>query len=399
MTEPSRSRRWAPDRVPTLRTGACLLSAVSMLGLAILSGWLSRASAQAPATPGQAPGAGPTLPSGPSMPAIPGAVTGPEAKAEEPPTPAERLIDEALAKVAKLRSVAANLLETVDMLNQHLTIRGNYLKAPDHRVYLRLTVSGPPETGGTTLQVCDGETLWDYQAILETQTYRKFSIKPIVERLNSPELDPKIKEQAMNQMGLAGPETLLAGLRQLFRFETKEEGTLDGKPVWILRGTWKSRQGLTGPDSRQVAQMGMLPPYIPGVAALYLGKDDAWPYKLILQGQKPSVVMDTRKRGPDGRPIGSLSSIETVAPTKITLEYTDVKLNAAINVTEFVFQAPSTASVEDSTEMIVRALDQAIRVQVERKKAEAAKKEGAVLEQPLDIPPPSDTPASPSTPR
>ncbi len=344
------------------------------------------------------------------MPALPGSVAAQEPaipKAEEPPTPAERLIDEATAKLAKLQSVVAKVVETVEMLNEHLTIRGDYRMAPNHRVYLRLTVSGLPETGGTTLQICDGETLWDYQQVLQTQTYRKLSIKPIVERLGSPELDPKLKEQALGQMGLAGPETLLVGLRQLFRFETREEGTLDGKPVWIFRGKWKTRQGLMGPDSRPVPQMGMLPSYIPGIASLYIGKDDSWPYKLIIQGQKPSVVvdlkahpeMDTRKRGPDGRPIGSLSSIETVEPTKIILEYTDVKLNAPLNVTEFVFSAPGTASVEDNTDMIVRQLDQAIRSQAEKKKADAVKKDGAVLEQPLNVPAPPDIPASPAIPR
>jgi hypothetical protein len=409
MTEPSSPRRWSPNRGPSRRTGACLLSGATMLALALGSGWLSRAAAQAPQLPGPAP-ATPGLPSGPAMPAVPGSVTPQEPaipKAEEPPTPVERLIDEAIAKLAKLQSVVAKVVETVDMLDEQLIIRGDYRKAPNHRVYLRLTVSGLPETGGTTLQICDGETLWDYQQVLQTLTYRKLSIKPIVERLGSPELDPKLKERALGEMGLGGPETLLVGLRQLFRFETKEEGTLDGKPVWIYHGKWKTRQGLMGPDSRPVPQMGMLPPYIPGIAFLYIGKDDSWPYKLIIQGQQPSVVtdlkahpeMDTRKRGPDGRPIGSLSSIEKVKPTKITLEYTDVKFNAALNVTEFVFQPPSTASVEDNTDMIVRQLDRAIHDQAEKKKADAAKNDGALLEQPLKVAPPSETPAAPPPPR
>ena len=382
---------------PPTRTGVCLVSAASILGLALLSGWLTRAEAQVASVPGQAGGP----PSGPGMPAMQGGVATPEAaakaKAEEPPTATERIIDEAAAKLAKLGSVAANLLETIDMLNQQVKIKGNYLKAPGYRVYLLLSVSGPPDTSGTTLQVSDGETLWDYQAILETQAYRKFSVKPIMERLNSPELDPKIKEQAMSQLGFAGPETLLIGLRRDFRFEEKEEGTLNGKPVWIIRGTWRTRQGLTGPDNRPVPQAGILPPYIPSDATLYLGKEDGWPYKLMLAGRETSVVFDTRKRGPDGRLIGAKSSIETVNPTKITLEYTDVKLNATIQLNEFAFQAGGSASVEDNTEMMVRMLDQAIAVQADRKKADATKKEGAVLEQPIDIdiPPPPGTPAAP----
>jgi outer membrane lipoprotein-sorting protein len=405
MLDKLRCRRISPNRMPSSRGVASFVSAASILGLAILlSGTLTRATArQAPGIPDQSVGpAGAPQQSSAGMPAMQGGVPLSEAapKADEPPTPAERIIDEAATKIGKLRSVSANLLQTVDMLNQQIKIKGNYLKAPEQRIYLLLAVTGPPDTNGTTLQVCDGETLWDYQAILEApQAYRKFSVKPIMERLNSPDLDAKIKEQAMNQLGLAGPETLLVGLRRDFRFEEKEEATLDGKPVWIFHGAWRNRQGLTTPDGRRVNQVGLMPPYIPSDALLYLGKEDGWPYKLVLAGRQPTTLFDTRRKGPDGRYIGSKSSIETVAPTKIVLEYTDVKLNVAIQVNEFVFQPPSAASVEDNTEMMVRALDSAIRMQTDKKKADATKKDGAILDPEINIPPPPGEPAAPNSPK
>lgn len=383
MTEPSSPRRPSRGRKPSPRAGLCLSTTVAVLGLAMLSAWLGPAAAQQPPRPG-----------GGLMP-----VAAPEAakEKEEPPTPAENLIDEAKAKIAKLQSCAADLEERVDMLNQHVSLKGRYLRAPQDRLYFQLTVSGLPKTSGSTLQVCDGETRWDYQAILDQQVYYKFSVKPVMERLNSPDLDPRIKEQFREGMGFAGPETLLVGLRKSFRFDQeKEDGKLGDKAVWILRGTWKrdTRQGLTGPDQRPVAPMGLLPPYIPMDAALYLGKDDGWPYKLILTGRQPTKLLDTRKIGPDGRPIGSRSSIETVAPTNITLEYSNVKLNPSLNLADFAFQAPSNASVEDGTELIVKQLDVAIARQVELKKAEAAKKEGPVLDQPLDVPLPPGSPSA-----
>ena len=55
------------------------------------------------------------------------------------------------------------------------------------------------------------------------------SIKPIFERLNSPEIDAKTRDQIMTQMGFAGPDALLVGLRKSVKFDQKEEGTLDGK--------------------------------------------------------------------------------------------------------------------------------------------------------------------------
>jgi outer membrane lipoprotein-sorting protein len=378
------------------RTGAqdLPLPSTALVLAAVLFGSFSMTMAQVTKVPSE-PSAGRAT--GPlSPPNLAGSVPRPETaspdKPEEPPTPAERVIEEAIEKIRKLQSVAADLLEEVEMLRQSFTIKGEYRKAPNHRIYLRLTVTGLPDTNGTTLQVCDGETMWDYQQVLESQVYQKKSIKPILERLNSPELDPLLREQAMAQMGFAGPETLLIGLRKVIKFDQKDEGELNGKKVWLLRGTWKTRQGLIGPDSRPVPQSGLLPPYIPCDATLYLGKDDGWPYKLILVGRKPSTVFDTRRIGPDGRRIGTKSSIEEIVPSRIVLVYSNVRLNPTIRVEEFAFQAPPTAQVDDSTELMVRGLDQAIQMQADRKKADATRKEGPLLDQPIDIPPPPSTP-------
>jgi outer membrane lipoprotein-sorting protein len=327
--------------------------------------------------------------------------------ADEPATEAEVIIDKAIKKITDLQSVAADLEEEVEMLGQKFTIKGRYLKAPNRRVYFRMSLprvddssassAGLRDSGGTTLQVCDGETLWDYQRILESEMYHKLSIKPILDRLNSPDLDPKIRDSALNSMGFAGPETLLAGLRKYIKFDQKEDGQFDGKKVWVLRGTWKNRQGIVTFNSQPVPPTGPLPPYVPSLATLYLGKDDSWPYKVDLVGRPMTELIDTRPRGPDGRPIGARRTIERPTPSRIVLVYSNVKLNVAIRVDEFAFQAPTTANVDDNTELILKGLDQAIANEAARKRSEATRKDGQVLEQPIDIPapPPAATDTSP----
>jgi outer membrane lipoprotein-sorting protein len=302
-------------------------------------------------------------------------------KPEEPPTQAERDIDAAIKKVADLKSVAADLVQEVNLLNQKYSIKGTYRKGANNLVYLRLTVSGLADSEATSLQVCDGETLWDYQVVLNSPFYRKLSIKPILERLHSPELNPALRDQAIAQMGMSGPETLLVGLRKAMKFNLKEESELDGRKVWKFRGTWKSRQGLTGLDGRPVAAGGFLPPHIPMDATLYLGKEDGWPYQIVLVGRKPSIL-ETRRPGPDGRPVLVKGSIDKVTPGEIKLVYKDVKLNTKLRLEEFAFQAPPTANVDDSTEMLIKGLDQAIQMEIQRKKNEAAKKEGPTLDEP-----------------
>jgi hypothetical protein len=316
-------------------------------------------------------------------------------KAEEPPTAAEIEIDVAIKKVARITSVTAELVEDVNMLNQKFSIKGSYRKGPNHLVYLRLGVSGLTDAVATSLQVCDGETLWDYQVVLDNRMYRKLSIKPILERLNSPEMNARNRDQALMQIGLSGPETLLLGLRRTLKFDLKEEGELDGVKVWKFRGTWRSRQGLVGVDGRPVAAGGYLPPYIPMDGTLYLGKENGWPYKLELKGRKPSVLFETRRIGPDGRPVGAKSSIEKIVPSEITLAYKDVKFGTKLRPEEFAFQAPATEAVDDGTEALVKILDQSIQMELQKKKNDAAKKEGPVLDQPIDIPAPPDPTATP----
>lgn len=315
-------------------------------------------------------------------------------KPEEPPTEPELAIDAAAKKLGALTSVAADVEESIDMLGQKFTLKGRYLKAPGRRVYLRLSVAGLPDSGGTMLQVCDGETLWDYQQVLESQYYRRLSVKPIMERLGSPDLDSRLRDQATAQMGFAGPETLLVGLRKVMKFDQKEPGELDGRKVWLFRGTWKSRQGLVMPNNQPVPPTGALPFYVPSDATLYLGVDDSWPYKLVLVGRQTTDLIDTRRRGPDGRIVGSQRSIEKPMPSRIELTYSSVKLNPTIKVEEFAFTAPPQAQIEDNTEAIVKGLDQALEREAARKKGEAAKKDGAVLDQSIDV----AVPKTPTTP-
>src|SRR5271157_5593961 len=211
-------------------------------------GWTTHAPAQAPQPSAAQPPTSVAPPPPPATGAAPAPATGaaPAATAgkpgeppQEPPTEAERLIDLAIKKIAGVKSVSADMVQNIVMLKQKFNIKG-----PDSRTYLKLTVSGLPDSNGTLLQVCDGETLWEYQQILESQNYRKLSIKPIFERLNSPDIDANTRDQILNQMGFAGPDALLVGLRKSVRFDQKEEDTLDGKAMWVLRGTWRNRNGL-----------------------------------------------------------------------------------------------------------------------------------------------------------
>jgi outer membrane lipoprotein-sorting protein len=368
-----------------LNSTAALIPTVALALAPVFTPSPSPALAQNPSPPAQAPAGQPAAPAAKAAPGAP-APGAPGEPQQEPPTEAERLIDVAIKQVAALKSVSADVLQRVEMLKQKFDIKGRYLKGPSSRIYLKLTISGLPDASGTLLQICDGVTLWDYQQVLDSQMYRKMSVQPVFERLNAQEIDARTREQIMTQMGFAGPEALLVGLRRTIKFDQKESGELDGKPVWVLRGSWRSRNGLVGPDQRQLPLTGPLPPYVPNTVTLYLGKDNGWPYKIYMLGKVPTVLLDNRRVGPDGKVIGSRSSIERPEPSMVELIYTNVQINPDIRAEEFAFQAPPNAQVEDTTETIIKGLDQAIQIQAMQKRTEAARTDVPVLEQTIDIP-------------
>lgn len=368
--------------IPTMPKNR-IFPAVAILAAIPLAAWAQTPSAPAPGSP-TAAGAAPAG-------SVEAAKAQAAAAAAQPPSEAEKeatkALDDAIAKIGKLNSVSADVAQRVDMLEQKFTIEGRYLKGPERRIYLQLKVAGLPDSTGQMLQVCDGTTLWDYQQVLESQTYGKIEIGQVFERLKSPDLDEEFRGQVTNQLGFAGPDELLRGLRKSVKFDQSVDDKLDGNDVVLLTGEWKSRDGLVGPNQQPLPPLAPLPAYVPSLVKVWIGKENGWPYKVRLVGRVPNTLFDTRKIGPDGKRIGSLNSIQTVRPTEIEIVYSNVKLNPELKADEFVFTPPQNAKVEDRTQLLVGMLDQAIQFKAAAKKAEAAKNaEDPLLKQSIDVP-------------
>ncbi len=364
---------------------------IPTVGIALLAALSLRAGAQGPAP----------APAETTNPASPSAPAGPS---EAPPTEAEQTLAEAARKVAAIPTVAADIEQSVDMLNQKFAIKGRYLKATGGRLLLELAVAGLPGSSGEMRQVCDGSTLWDYKQLLESKYYSKINLNPIIEKLKSPEIDAAARQQILTRLGVAGPDVLLVSLGKAILFDQKEEGTLDGRPVWILRGTWKDRQGLLGPNQQPLPPNGPLPPYVPSQATLYIGKEDGWPYKLRLAGRQPTMLFDTRRVGVDGQRIGSRSTIQTIEPSFTELVYKNIDFHPTFKDDAFVYNIPAGVRPDDGTETLLGELEQLIQMKIAQKKAEAAKAE-PILDQAIPVPRsaesspgPANSPPSPSPP-
>jgi hypothetical protein len=283
-----------------------------------------------------------------------------KAEPEEPPTEAEKFLDEAVKKVRALNSVSADITQTAEVLNQKFELKGQYLKAQNNKVRLQLTLGGLQNATGSMLQVSDGETLWDVQTIIDSQSYRKRRIGEILAKVNDPRMDVTLREQILAQLGFAGPDALLMGLRKAIRFDSMTEDTFNGVPVVIIQGEWKDRSSLVAPGQPPLPTNAPLPAYVPSIVRAWIGKENGWPYQIRLVGRAPSELnLSQTQLGPDGRPVRRAATGPRVTPSAMTLLYDNVKLNPELKPEQFAYTAPPAVAsqVADDTEEFLTVLD------------------------------------------
>jgi hypothetical protein len=320
----------------------------------------------------------------------------PPPAAPEGPTPAENHLTEATIKVRLMERIAAKVDQEVDMLNQKFNLVGNYYKDTDHRIRLQLKLVGLADSGSDMLQVCDGKVLWDYQQALGMRICRKRELLPILKKLEDPNIERDFRSLIISQLGFGGPEAMMMGLKNAVKFDQLAPDKLDVDgtvvDVLVLGGSWIDRSRLMGPNDRPLAPTAPLPPYIPSNVRIFIGKDNGWPYKIEMKGNAPSLLQeDTRAIDPtSGRPVGRPVKPPKVDPSKITLLY-KLLPPSEIKSAQFFFQPPadlSAGSVVDETEQFIAQLDLYIQREVDRKKAEAAKKgedEPLLKAPPIDV--------------
>jgi hypothetical protein len=337
---------------------------------------------------------------GPGLPQVPGTdqTKGAETKKEEPPTEAELLLDAAINKVKEIEYVEATIRQDVSMLGQKFSVVGSYLKGPGLRVRMELNLKNLADAEGTMLQVCDGETLYDFQRIASAQNYRKLGIGKIMEAVDAANFEPEVREQIVRQFGFHGPEALLVGLRKAVLFDQKEEDTLDDKPVWVLRGNWKDRAALA--PAGQAAPTGPLPPYVPSIVALTIGQEDGWPYRVEMKGRVRVGPGAGMAKKAETKPQVQAPRQDQVS--SIVLTYQNVKLNTEIGRERFAFSvpdsrlAPNVQGVDQTEDWLTRIKELSIQLSQQGRKTEDTKGDNGALGQPIPVPKAPETPSSKS---
>jgi hypothetical protein len=99
----------------------------------------------------------------------------------------------------------------------------------------------------------------------------------------------------------------------------------------------------------------------------------------------PTMLLDTRRIGPDGRPVGPKISIQSIEPSVVELTYLNVTLDPTLRGDEFDFKPPDNLRPDDITESLLSGLEQMIQAKIAQKKAESARAE-PLLNQSISVP-------------
>jgi hypothetical protein len=250
------------------------------------------------------------------------------------------LLARAVTEVDGQASISAKVRQKVDLLGRELVGTGIYLqqgRGPQRLLRFELKLQAANKTN-STLQICDGTTLW----IHEDLTDRKNLSRVDISRLRGAR--PKLPQGLASNVWLAldGLSKLLMNLDNTFQFGPVVEGRLDTVPVWTIEGQWRpSKLVQLLPDQKAAIEAGKaadtrnLQPNLPDRVVLHLGCDDLFPY--VIEYWRSQPADKSAKTNPRGR-------LLTV------LEMFEVQLGATIDPRQFSYQPGALQPVDRTQE-------------------------------------------------
>jgi len=273
-----------------------------------------------------------------------GGEAGGAADQQEAAAQAERIVASSLARIGRAESVSLRLRQRVRIGDRVLVGAGRYLQAgqgEEQRFRLETTLSCDTEAFSIT-EVCDGLFCWtDRREGEEPPTLHRVDVQRVraqLEKLKAP--DP-----ADTAPYLGGLQRNLWWIRQWFQFTSASAAELDGRPVWVVEGTWPSASlPSLLPELAEAAgkpgglQPEELPDGVPWAVRFTIGRDDLLPRRyefLAIPGPRPVAA------GP----------VEPIA----VVDLLEIELNGPVDTTAFYYQ-PASEGLIDITDFWVSSL-------------------------------------------
>jgi hypothetical protein len=247
------------------------------------------------------------------------------------------LLRNAAVRLSQFPSFEARVRQQIDLFGHRLIGSGLFQQQGGGwdallRVELRMTAA---DQTSSLLQVCDGRFLWTHVDLGGNATLRRVD----VERLRNVERRPKPVPSAP-ALALGGMPSLVESLADSFSFVAVESIRIDRFDGWLLRGEWSaSRLCQLLPDQSAAIRAGgaadlrKLPPHLPDLVVVVLGRDDGIPYRV--EYRRRWTADNGGTEGGDGRVL-------------LVMELFDVRLGGPIDRRQFHYQPGDLPAVDDT---------------------------------------------------
>ena len=254
---------------------------------------------------------------------------------------AGELVAQATERLGSCATVSAKINLHSGLFGESLVAGGVYLQGPreSRRVRLELKLRLGDKVCSLQ-QVSDGNSLWIVQSSLSFSRLGRVDVARALTLLQQSGHAPQVGAPA-----LGGLPVLMNRVTHAFEFTHLRSDKLGEMPVLVAQGQWKPAMlGELMPLQRQAIQSGQppdltqLPPYVPNLIELYIGRDDLFPYQIdYVRAATPG------KHGDDDQVLASL-------------KFVDVHFDTAIEPGQFAYYPGERVPVDDTESFVQRML-------------------------------------------
>ncbi|MEZ6071728.1 MAG: hypothetical protein R3C10_16045 [Pirellulales bacterium] len=200
---------------------------------------------------------------------------------------ATAVLHESIQMIETCPSLHCRVRHRGRLYGEELKGSGEYVQGPSRLHQFRLDLSlRAGDLAARLVQVCDGRSMWTYRLIDDAPALSHVDLRR-VQDLTKPSDGQATWYPWRDMSGIGGMPHLLRGLDETFQFVRVSPGTLDGSPVWSLRGAWRPEplkrllggQAATIDDGGEI-DWSELSPHAPDHVVVVTGRDDRLPYRI-----------------------------------------------------------------------------------------------------------------------
>jgi outer membrane lipoprotein-sorting protein len=222
----------------------------------------------------------------------------------------EEIMDSATAKMSAYKTWSADYSQDVNMLGRPVSMSGQVVQKPPHRVWMQLTMPLMGQQTQMTMVMGQDGIMWQIVQIGSQRQIMKMDVS-------------KIGGEAMAAAGVKGnpldqfdPRKQLETTREMFEFHLVDGRQLDGQPMYVLDGTWKPA-ALTNEQMAAAAA-------VVGKTRIFIGRTDGFVHRLEQYDKSTTNQV-------------------------VAMEFKNLKFNQDVPDAMFVYHPPADAQVMDLT--------------------------------------------------